>query len=84
MLTRRIIPCLDVKNGRVVKGKKFLDNYEVYGTRRNFYVAIQQFFKSVYQETTDENLEQIADKYFNEQNRKNLSKKTNLKILEKI
>ena len=23
MLTRRIIPCLDVKNGRVVKGKKF-------------------------------------------------------------
>ncbi|MBZ4642607.1 MAG: imidazole glycerol-phosphate synthase subunit HisF [Deferribacteres bacterium] len=25
MLTKRIIPCLDVKNGRVVKGTKFLD-----------------------------------------------------------
>ena len=25
MLTKRIIPCLDVKNGRVVKGVKFLD-----------------------------------------------------------
>ena len=23
MLTKRIIPCLDVRNGRVVKGKKF-------------------------------------------------------------
>jgi cyclase len=26
MLTRRIIPCLDVKDGRVVKGVKFLDH----------------------------------------------------------
>ena len=25
MLTRRIIPCLDVDNGRVVKGVKFVD-----------------------------------------------------------
>ena len=25
MLTKRIIPCLDVKEGRVVKGVKFLD-----------------------------------------------------------
>ena len=25
MLTKRIIPCLDIKNGRVVKGTKFLD-----------------------------------------------------------
>mgnify|MGYP000859852945 FL=1 len=25
MLTKRIIPCLDVRNGRVVKGKKFKD-----------------------------------------------------------
>ncbi|MFC2034154.1 imidazole glycerol phosphate synthase subunit HisF [Chloroflexota bacterium] len=25
MLTKRIIPCLDVKNGRVVKGKSFVD-----------------------------------------------------------
>jgi len=51
------------------KVKKFLDNYEVYGTQRNFYVAIQQFLKTFYPETTDENLEQIADKYFNETNR---------------
>ena len=26
MLTKRIIPCLDVKNGRVVKGIKFRDH----------------------------------------------------------
>ena len=26
MLTKRIIPCLDVKNGRVVKGVKFVDH----------------------------------------------------------
>mgnify|MGYP000853253073 FL=1 len=26
MLTKRIIPCLDVKAGRVVKGVKFLDH----------------------------------------------------------
>ena len=26
MLTRRIIPCLDVKNGRVVKGISFLNH----------------------------------------------------------
>jgi cyclase len=29
MLTRRIIPCLDVRNGRVVKGKKFQDIVDV-------------------------------------------------------
>ncbi|OEF99559.1 imidazole glycerol phosphate synthase subunit HisF [Vulcanibacillus modesticaldus] len=29
MLTRRIIPCLDVKNGRVVKGKKFANIVDV-------------------------------------------------------
>lgn len=29
MLTKRIIPCLDVKNGRVVKGKKFKDIQDV-------------------------------------------------------
>ena len=26
MLTKRIIPCLDVKGGRVVKGVRFLDH----------------------------------------------------------
>ena len=25
MLTKRIIPCLDVKEGRVVKGTRFVD-----------------------------------------------------------
>lgn len=29
MLTKRIIPCLDVKNGRVVKGQKFADLRDV-------------------------------------------------------
>ncbi|HEY5555749.1 imidazole glycerol phosphate synthase subunit HisF [Acetobacterium sp.] len=29
MLTKRIIPCLDVNNGRVVKGKKFLNIQDV-------------------------------------------------------
>lgn len=29
MLTRRIIPCLDVRNGRVVKGKRFKDIVDV-------------------------------------------------------
>ena len=29
MITKRIIPCLDVKNGRVVKGVNFLDLKDV-------------------------------------------------------
>ncbi|MCD6435053.1 MAG: imidazole glycerol phosphate synthase subunit HisF [Clostridiales bacterium] len=29
MLTKRIIPCLDVRNGRVVKGKKFTDIIDI-------------------------------------------------------
>src|SRR5574344_811815 len=29
MITKRIIPCLDVKNGRVVKGQNFLDIKDV-------------------------------------------------------
>jgi len=29
MLTRRIIPCLDVLNGRVVKGRQFVDLVDV-------------------------------------------------------
>ncbi|MDP2843629.1 MAG: HisA/HisF-related TIM barrel protein, partial [Acetobacterium sp.] len=29
MLTKRIIPCLDVDHGRVVKGKKFQDIQDV-------------------------------------------------------
>ena len=30
MLAKRIIPCLDVKDGKVVKGVKF-DNHEIVG-----------------------------------------------------
>ncbi|MBQ5850794.1 MAG: imidazole glycerol phosphate synthase subunit HisF, partial [Lachnospiraceae bacterium] len=29
MITKRIIPCLDVRNGRVVKGTKFKDIQDV-------------------------------------------------------
>ena len=29
MITKRIIPCLDVKNGRVVKGVNFLNTVDV-------------------------------------------------------
>ena len=29
MVTKRIIPCLDVRNGRVVKGVNFLDVQDV-------------------------------------------------------
>ncbi|MEG0692467.1 MAG: HisA/HisF-related TIM barrel protein, partial [Oscillospiraceae bacterium] len=29
MLSKRIIPCLDVKNGRVVKGVNFVDLNDV-------------------------------------------------------
>ena len=32
-LAKRIIPCLDIDNGRVVKGTKFLD---IQGFQRNF------------------------------------------------
>ena len=33
MLTKRIIPCLDVKAGRVVKGVKFLDHRDARRSR---------------------------------------------------
>ncbi|HVH34730.1 MAG TPA: HisA/HisF-related TIM barrel protein, partial [Tahibacter sp.] len=29
MLTRRLIPCLDVRDGRVVKGRRFRDHVDV-------------------------------------------------------
>ncbi len=31
MITKRIIPCLDVKDGRVVKGVNFQGQSSVYG-----------------------------------------------------
>ena len=33
MLTKRIIPCLDVRNGRVVKGKKFKDIVDIFSKK---------------------------------------------------
>jgi integrase len=49
------------------KVKKFLDNYETEQTKRNFEVAITQFFQSVYyEEATSDNLEEMSEKYFSE------------------
>ena len=31
MLSRRIIPCLDVRDGRVVKGVRFRDHVDICG-----------------------------------------------------
>ena len=44
MLKNRIIPCLDVKNGRVVKGINFVDLKEVndYGVSRLIYTDINR------------------------------------------
>jgi len=49
------------------KVKKVLDNYDNPQTRRNFEVAITQFFESVYGEGSFANLEEIAEKYFSEE-----------------
>jgi len=48
------------------KVKKVLDNYDNPQTKRNFEVAITRFFESVYGEGSFANLEEIAEKYFNE------------------
>ena len=44
MLKNRIIPCLDVKNGRVVKGINFVDLKDVkdYGVSRLIYTDIDR------------------------------------------
>ena len=41
MITKRIIPCLDVKNGRVVKGTNFLDLRDVSSP-----VALAEFYSN--------------------------------------
>ena len=41
MITKRIIPCLDVKNGRVVKGVNFLDVKDVSSP-----IALAEFYSS--------------------------------------
>ena len=48
------------------KVKNFLNNYDNPGTRSNHYHAIKQFFESLYEEATPENLDAMAEKYFNE------------------
>ena len=49
-----------------LKVKKFLDNYDNKQVKRNFEVAISQFFESVYNEKLSDNLDEIAEKYFSE------------------
>jgi integrase len=49
-----------------LKVKKFLDSYDNIQVRRNFEVAISQFFKSVYDKKVTGNLDKIAEKYFGE------------------
>ena len=48
------------------KVKKFLDNYDNYGTKKNFRIAITRFFESVYGEANSDNLDQLANRYFRE------------------
>ncbi|PVX23891.1 MAG: hypothetical protein CW691_09410 [Candidatus Bathyarchaeum sp.] len=45
---------------------KFLDNYNTPQTKRNFEKSILQYFEAIYDETNIENLEQVVEKYFNE------------------
>ena len=49
----------------MLKVKKFFDIYDNYETNKNVKTAVRQFFKSVYPETTSENLEEINQRYFN-------------------
>ena len=46
--------------------KKFFDMYNNYETKKNVKTAVLQFYKSVYPETTKQNLEEINQRYFNE------------------
>jgi integrase len=46
--------------------KKIFDMYDNYETKKNVKIAVRQFFKSVYPETTSENLEEINQRYFSE------------------
>ena len=50
----------------MLRAKNFLENYDNKGTRRNLYNAIKLFFESVYEEATPENLDEMAEKYFNQ------------------
>ena len=53
MLTKRIIPCLDIKNGRTVKGVNFVDFYPTnpglmgHGSWFNEYVNIGDHYNAI-------------------------------------
>jgi integrase len=49
-----------------LKVKKFLDNYDNKQVKRNFEVAISQFFEPVYNKKVSDDLDEIAEKYFSE------------------
>ena len=46
--------------------KKFLSNYDNHNTVRNYKSAITAFFQSVYGEATQNQLDNLATKYFSE------------------
>ncbi len=50
----------------MLKAKKIFDMYDNYETKKNVKTAVRQFLKSAYPETTIENLEEMNEKYFNE------------------
>ena len=47
------------------KVKIFLESYDNKGTRGNISNTIKLFFQSIYEEATSENLDEMAEKYFN-------------------
>ncbi len=49
------------------KVKNFLSNYENEGTRKNLRAAIKLYFQSIYEEASLDNLDEIAEKYFNKE-----------------
>ena len=59
MLTRRIIPCLDVDRGRVVKGVKFFDHVTHRRTARRSN-AIRAFPGAYYQAVAERLLDSLA------------------------
>jgi len=48
------------------KVKKFLETYDNPGTQKNFRITITRFFKAVYGEAKRKQLDEIAERYFDE------------------
>ena len=48
------------------KVKNFLEAYTNKGTRKNLWNAVNKYLQIIYEEATPENLEEFANKYFNE------------------